>query len=102
MQHPQTPRRALEDAIEALIALLDAFEPDPDLEPNGDEHDQGAPEGWRRTSQPFEDAEYDDPAEDDDPGEDNGDNEPWLAGYGINDDDREYDASEMGEPEDCI
>jgi hypothetical protein len=31
------PRAAVERAIEALVALLDALDPDPDLEPNGDE-----------------------------------------------------------------
>ncbi len=32
-----TARAALEQAIEGLIALLDALEPDPDLEENGDD-----------------------------------------------------------------
>jgi hypothetical protein len=36
---PQLPLRELGAAIEALIALYDAAEGDPDLELNGDEHD---------------------------------------------------------------
>ena len=37
VSNPPIPRAALEHAIEALVALLDALDPDPDLEPNGDE-----------------------------------------------------------------
>lgn len=33
------PRAVLEQAIEALIAVLDTIESDPDLEPAGDEED---------------------------------------------------------------
>ncbi|MBN9335388.1 hypothetical protein [Devosia sp.] len=50
-----------------LIAILDLMDGDPDNEENGDEADQSYPEGWRATSQPFEDAEDDDPSEESDP-----------------------------------
>ena len=57
------PRAALEAAVEALLAVLDLIEPDPDLEDGAD-------------------------------GEPDADGEPWLAGFGIGDDDREPDGDE--------
>lgn len=65
------PRAVLEAAVEALLAVLDLIEPDPDLEDGGD-------------------------------AEPDADGEPWLAGYGIGDDDREHDPAELGEPEDGL
>ncbi|RTL96164.1 hypothetical protein EJV44_11335 [Ancylobacter aquaticus] len=61
-------RKRTEAAVDALLALLDEIDSDPDLEPSGDEADCSAPEGWRGFDMRHanDDAEDDEPAELDD------------------------------------
>ena len=68
-------RKLVETAIERLIDLLDAIEPDPDLEANGDEEPSL---GW-----PIPDPRWNhstpDPTGGDDRELDAADDEPWLG-----------------------
>ena len=43
-------RKQIEITVENLIAILDRFDGDENLEETGDEHDVGTPEGWRKSS----------------------------------------------------
>jgi hypothetical protein len=55
---PVTPREVIELEIERLIALLDAFDGDAELEAAGDELDASYPEGWQPAgAHPVEDDE---------------------------------------------
>lgn len=65
-------------AIDALIVALDSMDTDPDLEPNGDELDASALDGWRHTGAQQEDSEDSDMSEDD------GDFEPSLGWITLN------------------
>ena len=104
-----TPREAIERAIEALVVLLDAFEPDPDLEPAGDEEDGheadlepslGGGGTWTDAGLQY------DLEEDRSDYEPDADAEPSLgwttSGAIVGDDDREHDPAELGEPEEAI
>lgn len=74
-------RRAIEAEIERLISLVDDLDGDPDLEETGDEHDTGAPEGWRPCAH-WQASGQDMILEDDeegDVGEDDGTDEPNLG-----------------------
>lgn len=78
-------RAELEARIEYLIALLDAFDGDPDIEANGDEQDMAMPEGWKpsaRTNGQTLILEDDEDVADDEDGGDtelNGDERDWSC-----------------------
>lgn len=67
----------LADQMNALVAVLDRMDGDPDFEDVGDELDVSWPEGFR----PF-DTSLSEDAEDDDINEDSGDAEPTLGSVG--------------------
>ena len=50
-------RPFIEAEIERLLGFLDAIDPDPDLELNGDEADASYPEGGARLCEPHDDDE---------------------------------------------
>lgn len=79
-------RKTVEGAIDRLIALLDAMDPDPDLEPAGDELDCA----WSEAG-PHVGGMLDEDAEPDDDDEDGGDAEP-------NGDEGDYSGGESDPP----
>lgn len=86
----QAARLQIEEEVERLLALLDAADGDPDLEPDGDEQDASYPEAGvarqavikgRASGQ--EDAEQDNDLEDDgDAADGNGSEDDWMLHLG--------------------
>ena len=80
-------REAVGIEIDRLISLLDAIDGDPDIEETGDEHDTGAPEGWK-TCAHWQASSQDMILEDDEEGavgEDDGIDEPSLGSTELKD-----------------
>ena len=110
---PMDLRGKLEETVDRLLALLDAMDaPGEDLEPQGDEEPSlGSVQhhgAWSTGSTDDREEECEDEgAQCDDEGCTTTDDEPSLgwtnAGLrGNNDDDREHDPADLGEPEEAF